>query len=113
VNGTSLAINRLGDIYIGGTSATGQLPGGAAPIPVNPTAGFLAEFDSKLETAKFSKFLGAGVNGVATFHPASLPVGPGGDPDSVYTAGFRYRPDTSTQNIDNQDAFVVKLSDTP
>jgi len=31
----------------------------------------------------------------------------------VYTAGFRYRPDTSTQNIDDQDAFVVKLSDTP
>ena len=67
---------------------------------------------SKLETLKFSKFLGAAVNGVATFHPVNLPVGLD-DPDSVYTAGYRYRPDTSTTNIDDEDAFVVKLSDTP
>jgi hypothetical protein len=80
---------------------------------VNPTAGFVSEFDSKLETLKMSKFLGAAINGVATFHPADLPVGPGGDPDSVYTAGYRFRPGTSILSVDNEDAFVVKLSDTP
>jgi Beta-propeller repeat len=112
VNGTSIAINRLGDIYIAGTTSSGVFPG-TSPITVNPTAGFVSEFDSKLETLKMSKFLGAVINGVATFHPASLPVGPGGDPDSVYTAGYRYRPGTDVNNVDNEDAFVVKLSDTP
>jgi hypothetical protein len=112
VNGISLAINRLGDIYIADTTSSGVFPG-TSPITVNPTAGFVSEFDYKLETLKMSKFLGAAITGVATFHPANLPVGPGGDPDSVYTAGYRYRPGTSTQNLDNEDAFVVKLSDTP
>ena len=112
VTGNSIAINRLGDIYIAGTTSSGVFPG-TSPITVNPSAGFVSEFDSKLETLKMSKFLGAVINGVATFHPASLPVGPGGDPDSVYTAGYRYRPGTDVNNVDNEDAFVVKLSDTP
>jgi hypothetical protein len=112
VSGNSIAINRLGDIYVAGTTATGTFPG-TSPITVNPTAGFVSEFDSKLETLKMSKFLGAAINGVATFHPADLPVGPGGDPDSVYTAGYRFRPGTSILSVDNEDAFVVKLSDTP
>jgi hypothetical protein len=108
----SIAINRLGDIYIAGTTSSGVFPG-TSPITVNPTAGFVSEFDSKFLTLKMSKFLGAVINGVATFHPADLPVGPGGDPDSVYTAGYRFRPGTNTKDVDNEDAFVVKLSDTP
>jgi hypothetical protein len=111
VTGISLAINSLGDIYIAGTTSSGVFPG-TSPITVNPTAGFVSEFDSKLETLKMSKFLGAAITGVATFHPANPPAGTA-DPDSVYTAGYRYRPGTSTQNPDNEDAFVVKLSDTP
>jgi hypothetical protein len=112
VTGNSIAISRLGDIYIAGITTSGVFPG-TSPITVNPSAGFVSEFDSKLLTLKMSKFLGAAINGVATFHDARLPVGPGGDPDSVYTAGYRYRPGTNVNNVDNEDAFVVKLSDTP
>jgi hypothetical protein len=113
VNGNSIAINRLGDIYIGGSTTSGFFPG-TNTITVDPVAGFLSEFDANLETLKFSKFLGATVYGVATFHPIynGPHLGPE-DPDSVYTAGYRYRPGTDTSNVDNQDAFVVKLSDTP
>jgi hypothetical protein len=113
VNGNSIAINRLGDIYVGGSTTTGMFPG-TNTITVNPVAGFLSEFDSNLDTLEFSKFLGATVYSVAVFHPTySGPhLGPQ-DPDSVFAAGYRYRPGTDTTNVNNQDAFVVKLSDAP
>jgi len=113
VSGNSIAINSLGDIYIAGTTSTGVFPG-TSPITVKPTAGFVSEFDYKLLTLKTSKFLGAAVNGVATFHPANQPVSPEDDPDSVYTVGYRFQPGTVNQLVDdNAHAFVVKLSDTP
>lgn len=107
----SLAINPAGNVYVAGFTTSGAFPG--VPLTsVKPSAGFLTQFGPKLEGLKSTNFLGAAINGITIFSPIPTPNNPTPQA-SVITTGYRYGPDTDTINVDNQDAFVVMLSDTP
>jgi hypothetical protein len=107
----SVALNPTGDVYVAGVTNTGAFPG-APETKVNPSAGFLTEFGPKLEGLKSTTLLGATINGVTVFTPGTSSNNPAPQ-SSVYTTGYRYAPGSYVNNVTNQDAFVVKLSDTP
>jgi Beta-propeller repeat len=107
----SLAIDPAGDVYVAGYTTTGAFPG-APSTKVNPSAGFLTAFGPKLEGLKSTTFLGAVINGVTVFTPGTTSNNPAPQ-SSVYTTGYRYVAGSNTSIVTNQDAFVVKLSDTP
>jgi hypothetical protein len=111
VQANSLAINPAGDIYVAGSTKTGAFPG-APSTTVNPSAGFLTEFGPKLEALKSTTFLGASIGGITVFTPGTTSNDPAPQ-SSVYTTGYRYVAGSNTSIVNNQDAFVVKLSDTP
>jgi hypothetical protein len=111
VQANSLAINPAGDVYVAGSTTTGAFPG-APSTTVNPSAGFLTEFGPKLEALKSTTFLGASIGGIALFTPGTTSNNPAPQ-SSVYTTGYRYVAGSNTSIVNNQDAFVVKLSDTP
>jgi Beta-propeller repeat len=111
VQGNSLAINPAGDVYVAGSTTTGVFPGAPA-ITVSPSAGFLTEFGPKLEGLMSTTFLGAAINGISVFTPGTTSNNPAPQ-SSVFTTGYRYVFGSDTSNVNNQDAFVVELSDTP
>lgn len=106
----TLAISPSGNIYVAGWTNSGDFPG--VPLTsINPSAGFLTQFGPKLEGLKSTNFLGAAINGITIFSPVATTNNPTPQA-SVITTGYRYAPGTDTSNVDNQDAFVVMLSDT-
>jgi hypothetical protein len=111
VQANSLGINPAGDIYVAGSTTTGAFPG-APSTTVNPSAGFLTKFGPKLEGLKSTTFLGASIGGITVFTPGTTSNNPAPQ-SSVYTTGYRYVAGSNTSIVNNQDAFVVALSDTP
>ncbi|HTZ56984.1 MAG TPA: SBBP repeat-containing protein [Acidobacteriaceae bacterium] len=103
----SVAVSPSGNIYVAGFTNSGSFPG-VSVTSVNPSAGFLTQFGPKLEGLKSTNFLGAAINGITIFSPPATNL----TPASVLTTGYRYPPGVDTTNLQNQDAFIVKLSDT-
>ena len=110
VNGNSIAVDEQENIYVAGLTSTSAFPGAPA-IALNPTAGFLTEFDPKLETIESTKFLGASITNIALFTPElTLGLGNSTNTPMVLTAGYRYRPGSPSIATTYQDVFVVMLS---
>jgi len=110
VDGNSISLNSVGDVYVGGDTTTGIFPG-APKTTLNPSAGFLTKMSSTLQVLKSTTFLGASITNVVVQKPTSR-LGIIAPPSSftIYTAGVRYR--QNSQIVDSSlDAFVVKLTD--
>jgi hypothetical protein len=106
VSGNSIAIDSMQNIYVGGTTSTGILPG-VSPIVLNPTAGFVTKFHPKLYTIESTTFLGAAMTNIAESEPAPVPnVVPA---ITIYTAGYRYALGSPNRDLKYLDAYAVKL----
>ena len=111
--GTSIAINSIGEIYIGGITSAVNILG--TPNPYQSGAentGFVMKFSPTLRPM-FINFIGAEVHGVAV-----QPPGPGilgiilsRFFSQVYAAGAAPRPGTDVSNDNNFDVFVSKWTD--
>jgi hypothetical protein len=110
VSGNSIAIDSMQNIYVGGTTSTGILPG-VSPIVLNPTAGFVTKFHPKLYTIESTTFLGAAMTNIAESEPAPVPnVVPA---VTIYTGGYRYAVGSPNRDLKYLDAYAVKLLFTP
>jgi Beta-propeller repeat len=111
-NGSSaanaIAMDRDGDVYVAGYTSSTSFPG-APPLTPNPTAGFLVKMDNNGNGPLYTVFLGAQISGVAVTEPPLRTVGLPTYP-TIYTTGMRF---TGGKSASNEDAFVVKLTETP
>jgi hypothetical protein len=111
-NGSSaanaIAMDRDGDVYVAGYTSSTSFPG-APPLTPNPTAGFLVKMDNNGNGPLYTVFLGAQISGVAVTEPPLRTVGFPTYP-TIYTTGMRF---TGGKSASNEDAFVVKLTETP
>jgi len=109
-NGTSaaqaIAIDSGGDTYVAGYTSSTNFPGAPTLTP-NPTAGFLIKLDNNGNGPLYTVFLGAQINGVVAVLPKAVVNGLITYP-SIYTAGMRF---TGAKSASNEDAFVVKLTE--
>ncbi|MBB5343821.1 hypothetical protein HDF10_001796 [Edaphobacter lichenicola] len=107
-DGQAIATDAGGETWVVGNTSSTTFPGGP-PITPNPTAGFLVKLDKDGNGPLYTVFLGAQINGVAVVKPkeriVALPTYP-----AIYTAGTRF---TGGKGLSNEDAFVVKLDETP
>ncbi|WP_433983811.1 SBBP repeat-containing protein [Tunturiibacter empetritectus] len=107
-DGQAIATDAGGETWVVGNTSSTTFPG-APPITPNPTAGFLVKLDKDGNGPLYTVFLGAQINGVAVIKPkeriVELPTYP-----TIYTAGTRF---TGGMGLSNEDAFVVKLDETP
>jgi Beta-propeller repeat len=110
VSGNSIAIDSMKNIYVGGTTSTGHIPGVTA-IALNPTAGFVTKFHPKLYTIESSTFLGAAMTNIAESEPA--PVKNVVPAITIYTAGYRYASLSPNRDLKYLDAYAVKLLFSP
>jgi hypothetical protein len=109
--GSTVAINRSGQIYVAGYTAGTTFLGKPLGFTPNPTAGFLTKLAPDLKSETFTTYLGAQINSIVVLQPASLITAL--TPTEIYTAGLRYRPGSNVAYASNVDGFVVKLNDTP
>jgi hypothetical protein len=114
---TSIGLNRIGEVYVGGwTRSTVNFPGAPMLTP-NPTAGFLTKLNGALSAAGFTTLLGAQINGLAlpkpvmTRRPIFMPP-IGLVTTEIYTTGFRWRAGSDPKAAD-YDGFVVHVEDSP
>jgi hypothetical protein len=110
-NAYSIGINGIGQVYIGGVTASTVFLNSRVGFTPNPYAGFLVKLSPTLSGVGITTFLGAQVNRIAVVQPASrFPILNFLDPQ-IYTTGIRYRPGTDVSDPSNTDVFVVRLSD--
>ncbi len=111
--GRSIAINSMGEIYVGGITSAVNILG--TPNPYQSDAentGFLMKFTPSLAPV-FINFMGAEVHGVAVQPPGSGILGILESLlfSQVYATGAAPRPGTDVSNDDNFDVFVSKWTD--
>jgi hypothetical protein len=102
--GRALASAGAGAVYVAGSTSSVQFPG-ALPLAPNPTAGFVSKFSFDLSRLQYTKLLGANAFGLAVRNSTDTPTVP-----EIYVAGDRY---TAGLNLNNLDAFIVKLREDP
>ncbi|MBB5341567.1 SBBP repeat-containing protein [Tunturiibacter gelidoferens] len=107
-DGQAIATDADGDTWVAGNTSSTTFPG-APPITPNPTAGFLVKLDKDGNGPLYTVFLGAQISGVAVVKPAERLGGIITYP-TIYTAGTRF---TGGKSASNEDAFVVRLDETP
>lgn len=102
----AVAFNRAGEVYVGGYTSSTSFPG-AAPIPPNPTSGFLVKLSPQLSALSYTSLVNAEIHGIVVTQPFSIFVT---TYPTIYTAGIKYTGGTSVTNI---DSFVTKLDERP
>jgi hypothetical protein len=104
----SIAVNGAGDVYLGGSTTSGGIPGLPWLPRPNPTAGFVAKLTNSVHILSYAMRLGASVNGIGTFvSNQSAPFEPPGPHQQVYCTGIQY----TDGPTDSTDVFVVKLDE--
>jgi Beta-propeller repeat len=109
VYGNSIALSATGNVYVAGDTTTSNLANVSPQIALNPQAGYVAKFNSVLQTVAWTRLVGAEAGTVAVQKPKSVVIS-NVFPANIFVAGYRYRPGSKI-NPANSDGYVVKLVD--